>query len=96
MEALCLQSSAVRWVEYTDQHYAVYPPADKSVVKFGVCVEDFECGQMGPFTPKVRRGDGTEEKAKVVHFYAWAGWVPEELEDVFAEVNGFGDDFDFD
>jgi hypothetical protein len=65
------------FVEFTDEWYQSYPPADTSVIKYGICQEDTERELNHPV--KVMRGDGTIELAHFIHAHSWAGWCPDEL-----------------
>lgn len=68
------------FIEFTDKHYQHYPPKDTSVIKFGIALEDTDAID----NVKVRTKNG-EEIAKVIHAYAWAGWIPEELEEIYVK-----------
>lgn len=63
-------------VEFTLGYYENYPPEDKSVIKFGIAIED----ERQDRTVKVRMADRTEIIVKYIHAYAWIGWLPEGLD----------------
>jgi hypothetical protein len=66
------------FVEFTDFHHKSYPPADMSLVRFGVCVEPGDWSNP----VRVRLADGREVFANYIQSYAWSGWAPEGLEEV--------------
>jgi hypothetical protein len=68
-------------VEFTDNYYQNYPPKDKSVIKFGVALEDENDG-----TVKVETSKGIEI-ARYIYAYAWSGWMPEDLEEIYCRIN---------
>jgi len=70
-------------VEFTDAYYQHYPPSDASLIRYGVAIED-ERAAGAPVTVKI--ADGSEVLASHIYSYAWAGWVPEGLEEILREV----------
>ena len=80
------------FIEFTDEWYINYPPPDKSKIKFGIAIEDTDSLD----NVKVRTVEGIET-AKCIHAYAWAGWIPEELEEIYnKEFNDDGEAWDID
>jgi hypothetical protein len=69
-------------VEFTDEYYTYYPPSDTTKIKFGVVVED-----TNDDSPRVMIADRSIVIAKIVYAYKWAGWIPEELEEIWEEFN---------
>jgi hypothetical protein len=69
-------------VEFTDDYYFYYPPSDESKIKFGVVVEDTNDDR-----PRVMIADYSIVTANYVWSYKWAGWIPEELEEVWEKFN---------
>lgn len=76
-------------VEFTDTYYRDYPPVDTSAVRFGVAIEDET--EHKPIRVKI--ADGSIVVATYVHAYAWAGWIPDGLEEVLAEFEPATDDW---
>jgi hypothetical protein len=71
-------------VEFADKRYTHYPPADTSLIRYGVAVED----QTVAGNPvKVALADRSTVRAWFIYSYAWAGWMPEALEPIWAELN---------
>lgn len=79
-------------VEFTREHVQHYDGKD---ALFGVATED----ERPDGSVEVEMGDGTKQVARHIHSYAWGGWIPEELEDVYdkympEEIIDWEDDFD--
>lgn len=72
-------------VEFTDKYYTDYPPKDTSVIRYGVAMEN----EQSDRTVKVALANGSWCIATHIHAYAWIGWIPEELEEVHAEINNY-------
>lgn len=70
-------------VEFTDKPYASYPPEDQSLIRFGVALEDVPDVSRGVL---VRTASG-DVRAQHVHAYAWLGWCPEDLEEIYEQLN---------
>ena len=71
-------------VEFTDRRYQHYPPKDTRVIRYGVAIEA-ENKEAG--TVKVKLANGAEATAYHIYAYAWIGWIPDGLEDVYMEIN---------
>src|SRR5688572_5121729 len=73
-------------VEFTDNWYQHYPPVDTSVIKWGVATG------KGNQVETVRG----IETAKHIHSYAWAGWIPDEIEPIWEKYHPelMADDWD--
>jgi hypothetical protein len=77
-------------VEFTRKYYQSYPPADKSVVLFGIAIENE--GADGEVKVETAKGI---EIAKYIYAYAWMGWIPEDLEAIYEKHNPPGpEDYD--
>lgn len=77
-------------VEFTDKAYHDYPPADTSVIRYGIAIED---SPDSAASIQVKQADGSIVSARHIHAYAWAGWIPDGLEPLMAE---FQDNSDWD
>ena len=76
-------------VEFTDYRYRDYPPQEVVMAKWGDSIQfgvalDNE-NEVG--TVEVKMADGTTKYANFVHANGWAGWMPEGLEPIWAEIN---------
>jgi hypothetical protein len=67
-------------VEYMDYPVFHFPPKDKKDVKYGISLENKD----NVSNIRVRTAHG-EDIAKHIYSYAWAGWIPEELEKIYEE-----------
>lgn len=73
-------------VEFTTAPVGVdYPPVGSPLVLFGVVVADTD-----DESPEVMMADRQVRRAVYVHSYGWAGWVPEGLDPILAEICGGG------
>ena len=67
-------------VEFT-RKYAQHHTAGDG--EFGIAIED----ERPDRTVTVELADGSHYLARYIHAYAWAGWLPEELEPVWAKYH---------
>src|ERR1700733_11893924 len=67
-------------VEFTREHRQNYTMGDGL---FGIAIED----ERADGSVKVEMADGTIYHARHIHAYAWHGWLPEDLEPVYAKYN---------
>lgn len=87
-------------IEFTDENYFDYPPADTSVIRYGVAIED-EQGvnpRNGAPIVRVECADGSICLPRYIHASSWAGWIPEDLEPVaekYAPFEPCDDDDDY-
>ncbi len=70
-------------VEFTDKFIRDYPPTDTSVIRYGVAMADYPAN----VPVLVKLADGKTVYAVHIHAYGWAGWMPEDLEEVWNELN---------
>lgn len=59
--------------------------------EFGIAIEDARADK----TVMVELANGSRYLAKYIHAYAWTGWVPDELEELYEKYNA-DNDFDDD
>lgn len=78
-------------VEFTNEHHMNYPPADESLIRFGVAIEDEYNGAV-----TVMLADGSTARAIHIYAYAWMGWIPEGLEPILEQINPLPYDEDYD
>lgn len=71
-------------VEFSDRHYHNYPPADPSLIRYGVAIEDARTDNS---PVRVETADGSIFTARYIYASGWAGWMPEDLESVYERIN---------
>lgn len=76
-------------VEFTDAYQADYTMGDPTRARYGVAIED----STSHDSAVVKLADGSVVTARHIMAYAWSGWMPEDLEAVYAEVKGFDNDW---
>jgi hypothetical protein len=57
--------------------------------EFGIAIED----EQPDLTVKVELGSGEIYTARYIHAYAWGGWLPEDLEQVYLKHNPDSTDY---
>lgn len=62
-------------VEFTREYVRDYDIGDG---EYGIAIED----EAADKTVKVELADGSIYQARYIHAYAWAGWLPDDLEAV--------------
>jgi hypothetical protein len=74
-------------VEFTDAFQTDYTMGDPMLARYGVAIEDATTHD----SVVVKLADGSTVAARHIMAYAWGGWMPADLEAVYAEVNGTED-----
>ena len=80
-------------VEFTDDDYSHYPPVDASKIRFGVCIEDTDLS-AGNGSCRVEISSGEIVIANYVWTYAWSGWMPDDLLEIYHKYNATREDFE--
>jgi hypothetical protein len=80
-------------VEFTKETYSLdYPPEDRSLILYGVAIKD----ENPDGSVQVEMADGRITMARNIHAYAWLGWIPDGLEEIYRELNLDSHDDDWD